>query len=72
MKTAFFERPARALFILIAVLSVVWAVQCTLFQTVLGKDIVETVMWGAQGQWGHQKHPPLSGWIGYLIAVASG
>ena len=72
MKAAFFDRPARALTVLIAVLAVVWSVQCALLQTVLGKDIVETVMWGAQLQLGHQKHPPLSGWIGYLIAVASG
>ena len=72
MKTAFFDRPARALTVLIAVLALVWSVHCTLFQTVLGKDILETVMWGAEWQWGHLKHPPLSGWIGYLIAVATG
>ena len=72
MKIAFFDRPARALTVLIAVLALVWSIQCTLCQTVLGKDVVETVMWGAQWQWGHLKHPPLSGWIGYLIAVVSG
>ncbi|MBE6374528.1 MAG: glycosyltransferase family 39 protein [Lentisphaerae bacterium] len=72
MKTAFFDRPAKALSVLIAVLAVVWSLQCALCQTVLGKDVVETVMWGAQWQWGHLKHPPLSGWIGYLVAVVSG
>ena len=72
MKTAFFDRPARALTVLIAAIALLWSVQCALFQTVLGKDIVETVMWGSLQQWGHLKHPPLSGWIGYLIAVSSG
>ena len=52
MKTAFLDRPAKALSLLIAVLAVVWSLQCALCQTVLGKDVVETVMWGAQWQWG--------------------
>ena len=67
-----FDHPAKALFWFIAVITVLWTVQCTMLQSVLGKDIVETVMWGAQGQLGHLKHPPLSGWIGYAAAVVSG
>ncbi|MBO4648734.1 MAG: glycosyltransferase family 39 protein [Lentisphaeria bacterium] len=67
-----FDHPAKALFWFIGIVAVLWSVQCTLFQSVLGKDIVETVMWGAQGQLGHLKHPPLSGWIGYAVAVISG
>lgn len=69
-KTAFFDHPAKALFWMIAALSLIWSIQCTLFQTVLGKDILETVMWGSQWQLGHLKHPPLSGWLGYLTAAA--
>ena len=73
MKTnSFFDRPAKAVFWFIAGVSIIWTVQCTVFQSVLGKDIVETVTWGAQWQLGHLKHPPLSGWIGYLIAAATG
>ena len=71
-KISFFDRPAKALFWFIAAVSVIWSVQCKVFQSVMGKDIVETVMWGSLGQLGHLKHPPLSGWIGYGIAVLSG
>ena len=67
-----FDHPAKALFWFIGVIAVLWSVQCALLQSVLGKDILETVMWGAQGQLGHLKHPPLSGWIGYAFAVISG
>ena len=67
-----FDHPAKALFWFVAVIAVLWSAQCALLQSVLGKDIVETVMWGAQGQLGHLKHPPLSGWIGYAVAVISG
>ncbi len=70
--SSFFDRPAKAVFWFIAVVSILWSIQCTVFQSVLGKDILETVMWGAQWQLGHLKHPPLSGWIGYLIAAATG
>ena len=70
--SSFFDRPAKAVFWFIAAVSVIWSVQCTAFQSVLGKDILETVTWGAQWQLGHLKHPPLSGWIGYLIAAATG
>ena len=71
-KQSFFDRPAKAVSLLLAVIALLWSIQCTLFQTVLGKDIVETVMWGSYWQLGHQKHPPLSGWIGYLVAVCTG
>ena len=68
----FFDCPSRTVFWFIAVVSVLWTLQCSVFQTVLGKDIVETVMWGSLWQLGHLKHPPLSGWIGYLTALLSG
>ena len=71
-KQSFFDRPAKAVSLLLAVIALLWSIQCTLFQTVLGKDIVETVMWGSYWQLGHLKHPPLSGWIGYLIAACTG
>ncbi|MBQ9338540.1 MAG: glycosyltransferase family 39 protein [Lentisphaeria bacterium] len=71
-KKTFFDRPARAAFILIAALAVVWSLQCFLTQRVLGKDVVETVMWGSLGALGHLKHPPLSGWIGWAVARLTG
>ena len=67
----FSNSPERVLFWLIAVIAVLWTVQCTLLQPVLGRDILETVTWGSTWQLGHTKHPPLSGWIGYLTALAS-
>ena len=67
----FAASPERVLFWLITVIAVLWTVQCTLLQPVLGRDILETVTWGATWQLGHTKHPPLSGWIGYLTALAS-
>ena len=71
-KRSFFDHPARAVFFLIAVLSVVWSIQSVLTQRVLGKDVVETVMWGSLGALGHLKHPPLSGWLGWAVARVSG
>ena len=71
-RKSFFERPCRAVFLLIGALAVVWSVQCVLTQRVLGKDVVETVMWGSLGALGHLKHPPLSGWIGWAVARLSG
>lgn len=67
----FAASPERVLFWLIAVIAILWTVQCTILQPVLGRDILETVTWGATWQLGHTKHPPLSGWIGYLTALAS-
>ncbi|MBO4632742.1 MAG: glycosyltransferase family 39 protein [Lentisphaeria bacterium] len=71
-KNSFFDHPAKALVWFIAGVSILWSCQCVWFQSVLGKDVVETVMWGSLWQLGHLKHPPLSGWIGYLIAVLTG
>ena len=43
----------------------------SLLQNHLGLDILETISWGAQWEWGHFKHPPLSGWLGYLFSLLS-
>ncbi len=64
--------PSFWLFLLTAGAAVFYTVQCSLLQNVLGLDIIETVVWGEQGVWGHGKHPPLSGWIGYAASWLAG
>ncbi|MBQ9503136.1 MAG: glycosyltransferase family 39 protein [Lentisphaeria bacterium] len=67
-----FDRPELVLgaFILVSVL--VWTLQCSIFQRVLGIDIYETIVWGEEMQWGYSKHPPLSGWLGYFFSWVTG
>ncbi|MBE6366847.1 MAG: glycosyltransferase family 39 protein [Lentisphaerae bacterium] len=64
--------PARTVTFFALVLTVFYTVQCSLFQNILGLDVLETITWGAQGAWGHAKHPPLSGWLGYGISYLGG
>lgn len=64
--------PKNLLLVYMITAAAVWVVQCSLLQNILGLDILETVIWGAQGAWGHAKHPPLSGWIGYFFSKISG
>ena len=52
--------------------TLLWTLQCSLLQSVLSIDIYETIVWGSQMQWGHSKHPPLSGWIGYFFSWVTG
>ncbi|MCQ2379343.1 MAG: glycosyltransferase family 39 protein [Victivallaceae bacterium] len=72
MKSEKHISPLAVLLIYMAASMLVWTLQCSLLQNVLGMDILETIMWGAQMALGHAKHPPLSGWIGYLVSAASG
>ena len=73
MAAAFFRaRPERVLGMFIAGSMMIWTLQCSLLQNILGIDILETILWGSQLQWGHSKHPPLSGWIGYFFARVTG
>lgn len=66
------EKPAQALLLFMGCAVCIWTLQCSLLQNHLGLDILETISWGAQWEWGHFKHPPLSGWLGYLFSLASG
>ncbi|MCI5778974.1 MAG: glycosyltransferase family 39 protein [Lentisphaeria bacterium] len=65
-------RPERVLGMFIAGSMIIWTLQCSLLQNILGIDILETVLWGSQPQWGYSKHPPLSGWIGGFFARVTG
>lgn len=67
-----FDRPELVLGLFILVSVLVWTVQCSIFQRVLGIDIFETIVWGEELQWGHSKHPPLSGWLGYFFSWVTG
>lgn len=71
-KRSVFERPETVLAGFIGLSVIVWTLQCSLLQRVLGIDIYETLVWGEQMQWGHSKHPPLSGWLGYFFSRVTG
>ncbi len=71
-KKSLFDFPERILAFFILFSLVIWTLQCSLLQSVLGIDIYETIVWGEQLQWGHSKHPPLSGWLGYFCSWATG
>lgn len=68
----FWNVPSRALLFFIGASIVLWTLQCSLLQNIQSLDTLETVTWGAQGAWGHFKHPPLSGWMGYGFSVLTG
>ena len=67
-----FDRPEIVLGAFVLGSMAIWTLQCSLLQRVLGIDIYETIVWGEQFQWGHSKHPPLSGWLGYFFSWAAG
>ena len=70
-KTAF-DRPEFILGVLVVAAMIAWTLQHSLLQRVFGIDIYETIVWGEEFQWGHSKHPPLSGWLGYFFSWVTG
>ncbi len=68
----FWNSPSKALLFFIGGSIVLWTTQCSLLQNIQSLDTLEAVTWGAQGAWGHFKHPPLSGWLGYGFSVLTG
>ncbi|MBE6400006.1 MAG: glycosyltransferase family 39 protein [Lentisphaerae bacterium] len=71
-KLKIFDDPGRAVLFFAVLICGFYTLQCSLLQNILGLDVLETITWGAQGVWGHAKHPPLSGWLGYGISRLSG
>ena len=67
-----FECPELVLGAFVVVAMIAWTLQHSLLQKVFGIDIYETIVWGQQHQWGHSKHPPLSGWLGYFFSWVTG
>ncbi|MDR0932983.1 MAG: glycosyltransferase family 39 protein [Victivallales bacterium] len=66
------DNPAKTLFFFVIASVGLWTIQCSLLQNIQSLDTLEALTWGAQGEWGHFKHPPLSGWIGYWFSVLTG
>ena len=71
-KRSILATPEAVLALFILTSNLIWTLQCSLLQSVLSIDIYETIVWGSQLQWGHSKHPPLSGWIGYFASWVTG
>ena len=71
-KVSLWDHPGRVVAGFVVSSIFLWTLQCSLLQSVLSIDIYETIVWGSQMQWGYAKHPPLSGWIGYFFAWATG
>ena len=71
-KVKLFDHPGKTVLFFALLIAGFYTLQCTLFQNILGLDVLETITWGAQGVMGHTKHPPLSGWIGYAVSKICG
>ena len=62
------DNPLKSLFLYVGFSVVLWTAQCSILNSILPLDVLETINWGAQWTMGHYKHPPLSGWIGYIFS----
>ena len=51
---------------------VLWTVAITLFRHTIPFDTAEGFAWGAQWQWGYDKHPLLAPWLTAFVANISG
>ena len=71
-KRSLFANPESLLALFISASVALWTLPRSFMQSVLSIDIYETIVWGSQMQWGHSKHPPLSGWIGYFASWVTG
>ena len=67
-KPSFFDHPYAILFGTVALMTIFYTLQCTIFQNILGLDVLETIIWGEAGALGNAKHPPLSGWLGFFFS----
>ena len=68
------EMPTSVRFLCIVLLIqvVLWTLIPSLLYSILPLDALETAAWGSGFSLGNAKHPPLSGWIAGLTAVATG
>ncbi|MCQ2378392.1 MAG: glycosyltransferase family 39 protein [Victivallaceae bacterium] len=64
--------PKRDMLWFMAVVGILWAVQCSLSQTMLPTDTKEAISWGAQFEWGYYKHPPLAAFLAYCFSWLGG
>lgn len=50
----------------------IWSVLPILLRANLPMDSAEALIWGMVGEWGTNKHPPLSGWLADWVWLLSG
>lgn len=50
----------------------IWSVLPILLRANLPMDSAEALVWGMIGEWGTNKHPPLSGWLAWIAWFCSG
>ncbi len=67
MKNFFQDMSPKKIFIIFLIIHVVVCSAIGLIRTVLPTDALEGIYWGGLHDFGTPKHPPLSGWIGYLV-----
>ncbi len=64
--------PWRAVFIAAALYLLAWTALPPLLQSSFALDVIESLSWGREWQWGTYKHPPLSPWVLHLSYRAFG
>ena len=57
----------KTLFVFLSLHFILWSVLPILFRANLPMDSAEALIWGFIGEWGTNKHPPLSGWLADVI-----
>ena len=62
----------RSVLVFAALYLLAWSVLPPLLSTSLALDVVESLTWGREWQWGYYKHPPLSPWVLHLFWRAFG
>jgi len=63
---------ARLFWLFLAVHMAVWTLLPSLVNANLPLDVIEGFAWGREPDLGYPKHPPLTRWLGYGFAEASG
>ncbi len=64
--------PWRAALLAAGLYALVWSVLPPLLSSSLPFDVVESLSWGREWQWGYYKHPPLAPWVLHLFYRAFG
>ena len=55
-----------------AIYVLAWSFLPPLLSASLPLDVVESLAWGREWEWGYYKHPPLAPWVLHLFYVAFG
>lgn len=65
-------RPSRSALLFLATYAAAWSLLPPLLVASLPLDVVESLSWGHEWQWGYYKHPPLAPWVLYAFYRAFG